>query len=126
MNQMALRTPAFMLLCEAMPPRERSQTKMDEQHARNTLSRCSRKQASEYGWQTLDNQYVRRLDFRDSVSYQIVEGLPAFPEPGVLPEGLAVYEFDDDEPPQPILDKDALRTGVWELMREVGDSSLRL
>ncbi|KAJ9610230.1 hypothetical protein H2200_005007 [Cladophialophora chaetospira] len=73
-----------------------------------------------------DRQYAAQPGFRGSTRYRLVKGLLGFEEPGLLPESLALHEFDGDKPPQAIPDDNAFKVDVWELILEAGDTSLRL
>jgi hypothetical protein len=77
-------------------------------------------------WEAQDKPYVGRADFRGAVRYRVVEDLLAVQEPGWLPKGLVLYEFDGDEPPRAVDNKDCFKADVWEYILEAGDSSLRL
>lgn len=75
--------------------------------------------------EALDKRYVNLPGFRGSVKYRNVNGLLEYQEPGPLPEGLALYEFDE-QPPTETLENGQIRTDVWELTHEWGDLSLVL
>lgn len=77
-------------------------------------------------WAALDQKYTTLPGFRGSVKFQNVNGLLEYQEPGALPVGLALYEFDGQQPPVPAVDTDLIKTDVWELTLEAGDLSLRL
>ncbi|KIY03717.1 uncharacterized protein Z520_00408 [Fonsecaea multimorphosa CBS 102226] len=84
------------------------------------------KAADESVWEALNNKYTKLPGFRGSVRYRIVEGLLEFAEPGTMPAGMVLYEFDGEAPPSVLMDDHHLRADVWELTREAGDLSLRL
>jgi hypothetical protein len=87
------------------------------------------KTPSDDSWVDVDRQIMRRTGFRGSVKYQLSEkSLLVFQEPGELAAGLAVYEFDGEEPPQSDVEMDGhvAKVDAWELICEAGDPALRL
>ncbi|KIW23655.1 uncharacterized protein PV07_11838 [Cladophialophora immunda] len=82
--------------------------------------------ADESIWKALDDKYATLPGFRGSIRYRVVEGLLEFGEPGALPAGIVLYEFDGEAPPSVLADDHHLRADVWELTKEAGDLSLRL
>ncbi|OAP63118.1 hypothetical protein AYL99_02345 [Fonsecaea erecta] len=84
------------------------------------------KDADQSVWKALDDKYATLPGFRGSVRYRIVEGLLEFGEPGTMPAGMVLYEFDGDAPPSVLTDDHQLRADVWALTKEAGDPSLRL
>ncbi|OCT46983.1 hypothetical protein CLCR_02604 [Cladophialophora carrionii] len=82
--------------------------------------------AADDDWDAQDQEYVGRPGFRCAVRYRLVEDLLAAQEPGWLPKGLALYEFDGEEPPRVAVGQDCFKADVWEFILEAGDSSLRL
>ncbi|EXJ87859.1 hypothetical protein A1O1_04786 [Capronia coronata CBS 617.96] len=74
----------------------------------------------------LDEKYSALPGFRGSIKFKKVDGLLEFQEPGALPVGLALYEFDGEEPPASTVDTDHVKADVWELTMEAGDLSLGL
>lgn len=75
--------------------------------------------------EALDKSFVNLPGFRGSVRYRNVNGLLEYQEPGPLPEGLVLYEFDE-QPPAETLKNEQTRTDVWGLTNEWGDLSLAL
>ncbi|KAK5046341.1 hypothetical protein LTR84_008485 [Exophiala bonariae] len=75
--------------------------------------------------EALDKKFVNLPGFRGSLKYRNVNGLLEYQEPGPLPEGLVLYEFDE-QPPAETLENEQIRTDVWELTIEWGDLSLVL
>lgn len=75
--------------------------------------------------EALDKRYVNMPGFRGSVKYRNVNGLLEYQEPGPLPQGLVLYEFDK-QPSTEALENEQIRTDVWELTDEWGDLSLVL
>ncbi|KAL2436291.1 hypothetical protein ABEF95_007765 [Exophiala dermatitidis] len=84
--------------------------------------------ADDATWAALDSKYTTLPGFRGSVKYRNVNGLLEYQEPGALPLGLAIYEFDGEQPPSPTTTdvQGVVRSDVWELTLEAGDLSLRL
>ncbi|KIW97757.1 uncharacterized protein Z519_01341 [Cladophialophora bantiana CBS 173.52] len=82
--------------------------------------------ADESIWKALDDKYTTLPGFRGSVRYRIVKGLLEFEEPGTLPAGMVLYEFDGEVRPSVLVDDQHLKADVWELIKEAGDLSLRL
>ncbi|EXJ86830.1 hypothetical protein A1O3_03784 [Capronia epimyces CBS 606.96] len=83
--------------------------------------------ADDSTWAALDEKYNTLPGFRGVVKYKNVNGLLEYQEPGQLPVGLALYQFDGEEPPQsPVGTDQIVKADVWEYILEAGDKSLRL
>jgi len=77
-------------------------------------------------FEELEKTYSTLPGFRRSVSYKLAPGFLEFQEPGPLPQGLALYEFDGDQPPSPSTSGKHIKADVWTLISEQGDLSLNV
>lgn len=79
-------------------------------------------------FEELDSVFVKgNPTFRCATRYRSIEGYLEYQEPGRLPAGLAMYQYEGDKAPQ--LSTDApvvVRQDNWELFKEAGDLSLDL
>lgn len=82
--------------------------------------------AEDSTWEALDKTYATAPGFRGSVRYRNVDRLLEYQEPGALPTGLVLYEFDGNEPPEIVMDELHVKADVWKLTKEAGDLSLGL
>jgi len=83
-------------------------------------------EASQTVFEELEKTYTALPGFRSSVSYKLAPGLLEYQEPGPLPLGLGLYEFDGEDPPNTNPSKQSLKVDVWKLLSEQGDLSLGL
>lgn len=85
--------------------------------------------ADDVTWEVLDKHFLRLPEFCRTVKCRNVNGLLQYQEPGPLPLGLALYEFNGDGPPGVTGDQVAntvVRMDIWELTHEWGDLRLSL